>query len=159
MQDTTKGSNSTAPGSLWFARNCRGWRERIKMPTLGILIVAQWKRTWLASMRTRVRSLAPLSGLRIHHCHVAVAAVEASSCRSNSNPSLGKSICHECSPKKQGKKKRTCHVNRMFVSGIIFLEQKMTIWKKPWNQLFSKINSSIILDITLCSENFTVPIF
>ena len=31
--------------------------------------MAQWKRIWLASMRMQVRSLASLSGLRIHRCH------------------------------------------------------------------------------------------
>ena len=34
----------------------------------GVPIVAQWKWIWLASMRTQVRSLASLSGLRIQCC-------------------------------------------------------------------------------------------
>ena len=34
----------------------------------GVPVAAQWKRNWLASMRMQVRSLALLSGLRIHHC-------------------------------------------------------------------------------------------
>lgn len=29
-----KGNNSTAPGSLWFFRNCRGWRQRAEMPSV-----------------------------------------------------------------------------------------------------------------------------
>ena len=62
-------------------------------------------------MRTRVRSLASLSGLRIQGCHelwcrvqtqlgahVAVAVTQASNYTSNSNPSLGTSKCHGCSP-------------------------------------------------------------
>ena len=32
-------------------------------------IMAQWKRIWLVSVRTQVRFLASLSGLRIPHCH------------------------------------------------------------------------------------------
>ena len=37
---------------------------------------------------------------------VAVAMVQASSCSSNSTPSLGTSVCHRCGPKKEkgGKK-------------------------------------------------------
>ena len=35
---------------------------------LGVPVVAQWKRIWLASTKTQVRFLASLSGLRIQHC-------------------------------------------------------------------------------------------
>ena len=65
-------------------------------------------RTRLTSIRTRVRSLASLSGLRIWRCcelrcrlqtrlgsGVAVALVWAGSYSSGSIPSLGSSICHE----------------------------------------------------------------
>ena len=68
-------------------------------------------------MRIWVQSLALLSGLRIQYYHdmwyrlqmwlgsgVAVAVVQASSCSSNLTPSLGTSICHGCSPKKENKK-------------------------------------------------------
>ena len=41
----------------------------LKIIILGVPIVAQWKQIWLVSMRTQVRSLASLSGLRIPHCH------------------------------------------------------------------------------------------
>ena len=67
----------------------------------------------------QVRSLALFSGTGIRCCHelwcrsqmqlgsgVAVAVVQASSCSSDSTPSLGIFICLECSPKKQRKKKR-----------------------------------------------------
>ena len=60
-------------------------------------------------MRTWVRSLALLSGLRIWHCcelwcrlqmqlrsHVAVVVVQAGSCSSNLTPSLGTSTYHGC---------------------------------------------------------------
>ena len=64
----------------------------------------------------QVQSLASISGLRIQcgmswtqlgtRVAVALAVVQASSCNSDSTPSLGTSICHECSPKKaRGKKK------------------------------------------------------
>ena len=75
-------------------------------------------RTGLVSMKMQVQSLAQLSGLRIWHCcelqhrsqiwlrsHVAVEAAQAGSCRSNSTPSGGTSICPRCSPKKKRKKK------------------------------------------------------
>ena len=51
-------------------------------------------------MRTKVRPLASLSGLRIPLRLCAVAVPEASSDSSDSTPSLGTSICHRCSPKK-----------------------------------------------------------
>ena len=67
-----------------------------------------------------VRSLASLSGLRIWHCHelwcglqtwlgpcIAAAVVQASSCSSNSTPSLGTSMRCTCGPKKQKRKKET----------------------------------------------------
>ena len=83
--------------------------HRIRVP-----IVAQWEQIQLVSMRMWVRSLALLSGLGIWHCHelwcrsqtrlgshVAVAVVQASSCSSDSTPSLETSICHRCGPEKQ----------------------------------------------------------
>ena len=80
--------------------------------------MAQRKRIRLASMRTQVRSLASLSGLRIQHCcnlwrtsqtqlgsQVAVAVALAGGYSSNWTPSLGTSICHGCIPKKTKYKK------------------------------------------------------
>ena len=79
----------------------------------GVPIVAQWWWTPLVSMRMQVLYLAPLSGLRIWHCSefphrsqtwlwfgIAGAVAQASSCSSNSTPSLGNSICYGCSHKK-----------------------------------------------------------
>ena len=76
-------------------------------------------RICLVSMRMRVQSLASLSGLGIWCCHelwfssqmrlgscIAVAVAQAGSCSSNSTPSLGTSICHQCSPKTKTKKKK-----------------------------------------------------
>ena len=73
--------------------------------------------TWLVSMRMWVQSLASPSGLRIQHCSElwcrlqtwlgsGVAMAVASSCGSDSTPSLGPSICHKCSPKKQTNKQK-----------------------------------------------------
>ena len=72
----------------------------------------------LVSMRMPVRSLALLSGSEIWCCHelwcrsqmslgsaVVVAVVKAGSCSSDLTPSLGTSICHGYSPKKQNKQK------------------------------------------------------
>ena len=70
-------------------------------------------------MRMQVRSLAsPLGGSGIQHCQelwcklqtrlgaqVAVAVVWASSCSSDSIPSLGTSICCQCGPKKAKKRR------------------------------------------------------
>ena len=74
--------------------------------------------TWLVSMRTWVQSLASLSGLRLWHCHelwyrsqmqlgscVAVAVAQTNSCSSDWTLTLGTSIYHRCSPKKQKNKK------------------------------------------------------
>ena len=41
----------------------------LKILCPGVLVMAQWLTNQLASMRTRVRSLASLSGMRIQHCH------------------------------------------------------------------------------------------
>ena len=73
-------------------------------------------------MRTQVPSLALLSGLRIWRCRelwcrwqtqlrsgIDVTVKQASSYSSNSTPSLGTSICCECSPKKT-KNKLKLHV-------------------------------------------------
>ena len=70
-------------------------------------------------MRTRVQSLALLSGLRICYCHelwcglqmclgsqVAVAVKQVSGCSSNLTPSLGTSMCLRCGPEKKEKEKR-----------------------------------------------------
>ena len=74
------------------------------------------------SMTMQVRSLAQLSGLRIPRCRelrcrsqirlgsrVAVAVVSASSCSSDSTPSLRTSIGCRCGPKKQSKNKTNHH--------------------------------------------------
>ena len=53
-------------------------------------------------MRLRVQSLASLNGMRTKHC----CGCGVGSCSSDSTPSLGTSICLECSPKKQLKKKK-----------------------------------------------------
>ena len=77
---------------------------------LGVSIVAQWKRTWPVSMRTRVQALASLNGLRIQCCYELW-------CRSQMQldpallwlrhrpeatapTSLGISICPRCGPKR-----------------------------------------------------------
>ena len=54
----------------WHLKNtksniCNG----VKTQFMGVPIVAQWKRIYLASMRTQVRSLASFSGLRIQCGH------------------------------------------------------------------------------------------
>ena len=78
-------------------------------------------------MRTQVRSLASLGGLRIQCClelwcrsqtrlgsGMAVAVAEASSSSSSWIPSLGPSVCHGCGPKKPKEKK--IHMFLMFRS-------------------------------------------
>ena len=101
----------------------------LKMRTLGVPVVAQWKRTRLISMRMQIGSPAPLSGLRIWCCreqwcksqmglgsHIAVAVTVVGSCSSDWTFSLGTSICCRCGPEKtphpryqikRKKKKRT----------------------------------------------------
>ena len=87
--------------------------EVFKIVYQGVPIVVQKKRIQLVSMRMRFHSLVSLSGLGIERCcelwcrqqtllgsHIAV-AVQASSCSSNSAPSLRTSKCHKCSPKKK----------------------------------------------------------
>ena len=97
--------------------------------------MAQRKHIPLGNIRLQVRSLALLSGLGIWHCHelscrsqmqlrsgVAVALVQVGSNSSNQTPSLGTSICHECSPKKDRKKKKkkpiSIHEDAGLISGL-----------------------------------------
>ena len=81
--------------------------------------MAQQKWIWLVSMRTQVRSLASLTGLRICHGHelwcrsqtplrsgIAVVVAYTRGYSSDSTPSLGASICHRCGPKTRPKKKK-----------------------------------------------------
>ena len=81
-------------------------------------------RTLLVSLRIQVQSQASLSGLRIWRCLklqrgsqmrlgscVAVAVVQAGSCSSDSTPSLGTSICHQCGPRKKNKTKKLSSSN------------------------------------------------
>ena len=82
------------------------------------------QQTQLASMRTRVQSLASLSGLRIRDCHelwcrlqtclrscIAVTLMQAGGNSSNWTPSLGTSIGHGYSPKKTKRPKKKKNVN------------------------------------------------
>ena len=117
------------PCAMGVALKGRGKRKEIcvmchinsrkRKKDMGIPIMAQQKRIWLASMRTQFLSLASLSGLRIQHCrelwcslqtwlrsYVAVAVASASGCSSGLTPSLGTSICCWCSPKKTKKEKK-----------------------------------------------------
>ena len=92
-------------------------------------------------MRTQVRSLASLSGLRILHCHelwyglqtwlrscVAVAVVQTSGYTSDWTTSLGTSTCRTCGPKKTETNKRQKHREISFCImylclSILFLTQ------------------------------------
>ena len=62
----------------------------------GVPLVAQWKQIRLVSMRRQVRSLASLSGLGSR-----IAVAVAGSCSSDLTPSLGTSVCHGCSNKRE----------------------------------------------------------
>ena len=54
---------------------CKAWSfiisslKKKKKKKLGKTVMAQWKRIWLGTVRSRIRSLASLSGLRIWHCY------------------------------------------------------------------------------------------
>ena len=90
--------------------------------------MVQQKGIQLVSMRTRVHSLALLSGLRIRNCceqwcrlqvqlGPRAAMAVTGSCSSDSTPSLGTSICHKCSPTKQNKQQKkphTCKKEKIF---------------------------------------------
>ena len=78
--------------------------------------MAQWKRIQLGTRRLWVRSLATLSGLQtqLGSCVVAVAVVQADSCSSDLTPSLGTSVCHECSPRKKKKTTQTNKQKKLF---------------------------------------------
>ena len=102
-------------------------------------------------MRTRVLSLALLSGLRIQRCSelwcrwqtwllgsgVVVAVVQAGSYSSHSTPSLGTSICHRCGrlkkkkeeEKEEKRKEATiCHCG----SGLALQRSGVEQWAHPF---------------------------
>ena len=119
-------------------------------------------RTRLVSVRLRVLFLASLSGLRIPCCHklwhrsqmqlrysVAVAVAQAEASAPIQPPSLGTSICCECSPKGQKTNKQT---NK---------QTKKQNKKQPNNQkphrihvLTSGLNAVYVVRVTM--ENFPV---
>ena len=89
----------------------KNWIPRVPAP-----VMVQQKWIWLVSMRTWVRSLSQLSGLRIWHCCESwgvgcrcgsdLKLLWLCSCSSDSTPSLGTFICRTCSPKEKKKKKK-----------------------------------------------------
>ena len=134
-------------------------------------MVAQWKWIQLGVMRLWVQSLDSLSGLNIWCCldlwcgsqmplRSCVAVVQASSsiCSSNLTPSLGISICHTCSPKKQkqknNKKKQThtfagyWHRTKAFyLSMNLLIEiQNHLSCSKPWVPACTLLKQSENLD-------------
>ena len=91
-------------------------------------------RTQLISMRMKVQSPVLLSGLRIWHCHKmqhrlqiwlrsGIAVAWAGGCSSNSTLSLGTSICHRRSTKKQKKKKKIGE----FPGGLVLKEPALSL--------------------------------
>ena len=83
-------------------------------------------------MRMQVQSLASLNGLRIQHCHELWCRLQAwlgsrmavgwaSSCSSESPPTLGTSICCRCSPKKTKKKEKRIKNNHVSFHNILLV--------------------------------------
>jgi len=80
----------------------------------GLSVVDERQQIQLVSVRTRVRSLALLSGLRIWCCRELWFRLQMCLdprllwlwCRPDWTPSLGLSICHVCGPQKPKKKKK-----------------------------------------------------
>ena len=121
----------------------------------GAPIMAQQKRTRLASMRMRVRSLASLSGLRIRHCPelwcraqmqlgsaVTMASAWAGGYNSNLTPNLGTSVGHMCGPKKPkiNKKERKEGRKKLQVEGV-----SCPSWSFLQGPKFSLTSKKIIL--------------
>ena len=84
--------------------------------------------TWLASMRTRVRSLALLRGLMIWHCHELWYR-----CSSDSTPSLGTSICHGC-----------VHPPRKKIHKFFDLNPKVSLERERWSLFYSFLRALAI---------------
>ena len=108
-------------------------------------------------MRTRILSLAPLSGLRIGCCHelwcrlqmrlrsrVAMAVAVVGSCSSDWIPSQGTSICFGCGPKK--KKKKETDTLRVCVALFKLVTGRGRI--QPWQpDTSSLIPHRVMLDV------------
>ena len=85
----------------------------------GVPILAQWKRIWLGSMRTHIRTLASLSGLRIWCCRELWSQMQLWYCCGCGvgwqlqlwfDPSPGISICAGFSPKKKKINVASCSI-------------------------------------------------
>ena len=139
--------------------------------------MAWWKWTWLVSMRTQIRSLASLSGLRIWPrgelwCRsqtwlgsgVAVAVVQAGNYSSDLTPSLGTSICLGCSPKKTKKKKKIACQSKKELIHVYFINKSIIKFIKhsflsqiKWHQYLHLCSPTLDAEITLWKwfkENF-----
>ena len=99
-------------------------------------------------MRTMVRALASLSGLRIWRCYELwfksqmmlgsdIAVVEASIYSSDSTPSLGTSICHGYGPKKNPNQNQNPHRRRQ-VRELELLWHARNSWKAHQLTTFCK---------------------
>ena len=111
----------------------------------GVPIMAQWLTNQTRIMRLQIQSLVSLSGLMIWCCHelwckskmwlgsgIAVALAQAGGYSSDLTPSLGTSICHGCSPRKDKKKKilvrnleRTRYCIKIMIPGSSALHGRM----------------------------------
>ena len=98
----------------------------MKVGEVGVPTVAHGLRTQLVSMRTQVRWLTSLSGLRIRRClklwcrsqmqlrtSIAVAVVAGLQLQFCFDPSLGISIGHRRGPKKEKRKKERKKVDEV----------------------------------------------
>ena len=116
---------------------------------LEVPIVAQWKRIWLASMRTQVWFPASLSGLRIWYCRqlwcrlqtrfrswVAVAVAQARSYSSDSTSSLGTSICPKKTKKQNKAKHKPPNKQNAYLDDASYC--RYSLWL--WTQVFWWIN-------------------
>ena len=103
------------------------------------------------SMRTWVRSLASLSGLRTHRCcelwcrsqtwprfRVALVVAQAGSYSSGWTPSLGTSMCLGCGPEKTEKKKKIITVT---LWASVFSSLK---WRWGWGMEFLLWHNGIV---------------
>ena len=115
----------------WWEKSTSGNNPKITLKELsGVPVMARQKWIWLGTMRSRVQSLASLSGLRIQRCQELWCRLQTwlgsgvamswgvgyrrgldlallwlwyrlvATASSDWTPSLGTSICHRCGPKK-----------------------------------------------------------
>ena len=118
LMDST-GENIVGKCTHYAKNGCRPVKERNVKDELWVPIVVQWKWTQLVSMRTWVRSLASLSGLKIWCCHDLLPRLAAVALIWPLAWELPYALCAALKSKNKNQKKTSFKANRRTIGTYI----------------------------------------